>query len=595
MDASGLFRSLDGSGNNLLHRDSGSTGEDLLRIAAAEYGNGISSAAGSNRSLAREIGITTAAALLTDDRFEQNDTPSAATNLGTLTASTTVSQLVMADSNDWYRFTLSSAAPMGSSVSMSFTHALGDLDMELYSSFGQFLRISNGITNSERVSLAGLPAGTYYVRIYGYRGATNPDYSLSVNLGTSAPQPPPVTDDSFEDNDTQATAANLGTLTDVRTVSNLVLADSQDWFRFTTSATGTSSDFASISFQNSQGNLALALYNSSGQQLAASNGTTNLEQVSLAGLGAGTYYVRITGAANPSYTLTVDPPTTTTAPPPTGSGFNIQFAFSGLTASEQAIFQQAAAKWQSIIVGDLPNATYNGQVVDDLLISASATPIDGAGNILGQAGPDRFRSGSQLPYHGTMQFDSADMAQMEANGTLLGVIEHEMGHVLGIGTLWSSKGLLVGAGTSNPLFVGPQATAEYNAIFGVNSAGVPVENGGGSGTRDSHWEESILGSELMTGYVGPGNVMPLSRITVASLADIGYTVNIANADPFTPSSSGLAAAASLAGSSSGSSSVRQAAVYVPSSIVLPPPPSWQRSVDTIFSQGRSFLNELLAS
>src|SRR4029078_2809360 len=103
-----------------------------------------------------------------------------------------------------------------------------------------------------------------------------------------------------------------------------------------------------------------------------------------------------------------------------------------------------------------------------------------AGSILWPAGPDSLRSGSDLPYHGTMQFDSADLASMLSNGTLLSVIEHEMGHVLGIGTVWGDKGLLVGAGTTNPIFVGAQATAAYNSIFGTNVSGVPVENTGGS-------------------------------------------------------------------------------------------------------------------
>ena len=85
----------------------------------------------------------------------------------------------------------------------------------------------------------------------------------------------------------------------------------------------------------------------------------------------------------------------------------------GLTASQQAIFQQAANRWSQVITGDLPNATYRGQTVDDLLINASARPIDGVNGILGQAGPDAFRSGSDLPYHGVMEFDSADMASME--------------------------------------------------------------------------------------------------------------------------------------------------------------------------------------
>jgi glycine/D-amino acid oxidase-like deaminating enzyme len=217
--------------------------------------------------------------------------------------------------------------------------------------------------------------------------------------------------------------------------------------------------------------------------------------------------------------------------------FDIQFAFSGLTTTQQAIFEQAAAKWESIIVGDLPSVTYNGQVIDDLVITATATSIDGVGNILGQAGPDQLRSDSLLPYAGSMEFDGADLASMQTNVTLLGVIEHEMGHVLGIGTLWASKGLLVGAGTSNPLFTGAQAAAAYNSIFGTTATGVPVENTGASGTADAHWRESIFASELMTGWVGPSATMPISRITVGSLADIGYTVNMAAADTFTPPSS----------------------------------------------------------
>jgi hypothetical protein len=119
---------------------------------------------------------------------------------------------------------------------------------------------------------------------------------------------------------------------------------------------------------------------------------------------------------------------------------------------------------------------------------------------------------------------------------------HEMGHILGIGTLWEDLGLLSGAGTSNPIFTGANATAQYNQIFGTSARGVPVEATGGAGTADSHWRETVLTNELMTGWAGPGTNLPLSRITIGSLADLGYTVNYAAADSFTPSSSSLAAA-----------------------------------------------------
>jgi len=203
-----------------------------------------------------------------------------------------------------------------------------------------------------------------------------------------------------------------------------------------------------------------------------------------------------------------------------------------LTASQQTIFQQAANLWAQVIVGDLPDASYNGIAVDDLLIDASASSIDGPGGILGSAGPDRYRLGSNLPYHGSMSFDSADLASLEAGGDLFNVVLHEMGHVIGIGTIWSMKGLLFGGGTANPIFTGPQATAAYNAIFGTSASGVPVENSGGSGTADSHWRESVFSNELMTGYYNTGSPNPLSRVTVGSLADLGYQVNMNAADNY---------------------------------------------------------------
>jgi hypothetical protein len=498
-------------------------------------------------------GSSTVAAALVDDGYEQNDTLGTARGLGTITSPRTLGGLVMADANDFYRFTLSRRPGTSDTVSIGFQNSQGDLDLALYNIYGQRVRYAGTTNSGEQVSLGGLAAGQYYIRVYGYQAATNPSYSLSVNVGGAA-----LADDAYENNDTFGTARDLGTLTSLRTITNLVMADGHDWYRFSMSGAGSSSDFVGLSFQNTQGNLALELYNSSGTRLAAGNGLTDSERISLANRAAGTYYVHVlgvSGARNPSYSLQVDPGTITTTPAPTSGAFDVQLRFSGLSSTQQAIFQQAAARWESIIVGDLPNATHNGLAVDDLLIEARGVYIDGRGGILGQAGPDRFRSSSGLPYHGVMEFDTADLSAMQSNGTLLGVIMHEMGHVLGIGTLWSSKGLLVGASTSNPRFIGAQAVAAYNAIFGASSTGVPVEAGGGAGTRNSHWRESIFGTELMTGWVGPGSNMPISRITVGSLADIGYSVSFAAASTFSPS---IAASAALVSGTTQTSTLRTA-------------------------------------
>lgn len=204
----------------------------------------------------------------------------------------------------------------------------------------------------------------------------------------------------------------------------------------------------------------------------------------------------------------------------------------GLTTKQREVFETAAARWSEIIVGDLPSVNVDGDVIDDVLIEARGASIDGPGNVLGQAGPTRVRPGSLLPATGIMEFDIGDLARMEDDGSLLGVIIHEMGHVLGIGTLWQMKGLLLGAGTANPRFTGARAMEEYAALIGANApAPVPVANTGGSGTRDGHWRESVFAVELMTGFLNPG-VNPLSRMTIGSLEDLGYAVDYGVADPY---------------------------------------------------------------
>jgi hypothetical protein len=130
-----------------------------------------------------------------------------------------------------------------------------------------------------------------------------------------------------------------------------------------------------------------------------------------------------------------------------------------------------------------------------------------------------------------MQFDTADLKKMEKDGTLNDVITHEMGHVLGIGTIWTHKRLLKGAGTSNPTFVGKNAMREYGALRKATKRPVPVENTGGQGTADSHWREAVFHDELMTGFVAAAN-NPLSRMTVASLQDLGYVVDMGAAEPY---------------------------------------------------------------
>jgi hypothetical protein len=237
-----------------------------------------------------------------------------------------------------------------------------------------------------------------------------------------------------------------------------------------------------------------------------------------------------------------------------------------MTPTQQAAFTSAAAKWESIIFGDVPDIQVTippgscgtgspglNEIVDDIVIFAIIDSIDGPGKILGQAGPCFARNVKHFPVVGVMQFDSADVATLIAGGSFGLVIEHEMGHVLGYGTIWGADGLLANPSftggtppcdsTQDPHFTGSQALAAFDRVGGasyVASAKVPVENKGGPGTCDAHWRESVFKNELMTGFLNIGS-NPLSLETVASLGDLGYLVTYSAADPYVLSLTALRA------------------------------------------------------
>ncbi len=215
-----------------------------------------------------------------------------------------------------------------------------------------------------------------------------------------------------------------------------------------------------------------------------------------------------------------------------------------VTMSQQAAFENAANTWASLISGYQDGFVVNrsggssykiGQTIDTLFISAAIQGIDGAGGILGSAGPNQIivdSSGFTLASDGAMTFDIADVAALEANGSFGNVILHEMAHVMGFGTLWTNNGVYV---NNSGEFTGSSATAAWQADFG--QTGTPdVELQGGGGTANGHWNENLGGGgltgitdamgrdmrdELMTGWLNANSF--ISDMTIASFVDIGYS------------------------------------------------------------------------
>jgi hypothetical protein len=213
----------------------------------------------------------------------------------------------------------------------------------------------------------------------------------------------------------------------------------------------------------------------------------------------------------------------------------------GLSPRQEAIFADARNFWESALSGYRTSAV----TIAGPSISAEGIVIDGVGGTLASGAVDSLLNCRGLGFTcggfyytetGSMQFDSADLANMESNGTLESVILHEMAHALGFGTLWELNGVYVN-GTGQ--YKGAAGLAAYQAEFDPFASFVPVELGGDPGTPNHHWNEVDYGSgltgitdshgrdmrdELMTGWLNPSYFV--SKTTLQQFVDIGYDVAV---------------------------------------------------------------------
>jgi hypothetical protein len=241
--------------------------------------------------------------------------------------------------------------------------------------------------------------------------------------------------------------------------------------------------------------------------------------------------------------------------------YKVELRFFGapMPASSQALFTNAAQRMQQIVVGQPPLVNADGKelaqacgitgsgpfqgTIDGIVIYASMDSIDGRNKVLAQSGPcyTRTKPDGSTDFRtaiGVMKFDTADIASLASSGNLQEVVTHEMLHVLGFGAFWDSTAgnanLLINYGP-NVSYIGAGGIAGCKSLGGINTcaSSVPVEGiQGGVGTIDSHWRETTFGNELMTGFINQGK-NPLSIMSIRALEDLGYTVDVNAADPYT--------------------------------------------------------------
>ncbi len=200
---------------------------------------------------------------------------------------TTATGSICAGDEDFFSFTLAAAGRV--EVLLDFADSDGDLELELLDSAGSVVRSSTTGSDDEEIA-ADLGAGTYALRVWGYRDASN-TYTITVTLPTVTPDP-----STGDDNDTLANATELAVGTTIEAAIDS--ATDVDVYRV------QSSDFTAVlAFVHANGDLDLELLDAEGTRIGQSQGTTDSETVAYT--GAGPAYVRVIGysGAMGAYTL----------------------------------------------------------------------------------------------------------------------------------------------------------------------------------------------------------------------------------------------------------------------------------------------------
>ena len=183
-----------------------------------------------------------------------------------------------------------------------------------------------------------------------------------------------------------------------------------------------------------------------------------------------------------------------------------------------------------------------GVLVDELIILArSDSGARGAGYALScRRGRGSTGESAYYPFAGVVGIRPGSGWVRRA----VDLLRHEVGHVLGL-VLWQPDSGLVTA--DEKYFTGPRAVEAFRAGGGDSALpGVPYHSYDHPWPRFGHWTGEHVGCELMSVRTWCGDQMMMDAVSLAALADAGYTVDMSRATPWRTPDAAQTATAELA-------------------------------------------------
>jgi hypothetical protein len=250
-------------------------------------------------------GADTQTAACVNDGYEDNDSCQEAV---LITPGTYPDLQICTGDHDWFGVDI--LARQTVTITILFSHSQGDLDLVLYDSDCVTQRAYSGSsTDDEQIVYTPLYGGIHHFDVYGYQDAEN-TYDLIVTTSPVAP----CADDGFEENDSceQAALVSPGTYTGLH-----VCPSDDDWYAVDLQEGDTIT--ATILFAHAEGDLDMALHYPNCELLAASQSSTDNEQLVYQAASAGTYHIRVYGfrGAENDYDLIVEAPSAASTATPT--------------------------------------------------------------------------------------------------------------------------------------------------------------------------------------------------------------------------------------------------------------------------------------